>query len=324
MKNRLLFVTERWCDGTPNLGLTNNFHNLFNTFSQAQGDRYNWNTIHLDEAAVVYGTHIDEILPKYCLQWDIKVIVFSLLGQSPVNPSKACYEKLKSLGVYLCFMWPDTGIGWPTQTINQLENLADLNIIWDNPTSSAHNALTKSNKWLELWVPQDQTMFYTDKQTIPVSFIGSDRYADRTQYLNFFKSKLPEYTQFIRGGQREEKLSPESYARLIRQSSIGINFAASPAGFWQTKGRIFEILASSSLLLESKNPATEKLFTPGEDYVEFTTPEDLVEKTKYYIENQTERRMIAESGHKKYMEKYTAYHFWEAIMDRIERETNGK
>ena len=38
MKNKVLFITEKWCDAIPEKGLTNNFHNLFGTFKKNNPD----------------------------------------------------------------------------------------------------------------------------------------------------------------------------------------------------------------------------------------------------------------------------------------------
>jgi hypothetical protein len=322
-RNKLLFVTEKFCDGTPDLALTNSFHNVFSTFSQAYGGQYNWNTIHLDEASVVYGTHVDKFLVDYCKKFDIGIIIFSLLGQSPSNPSMEIYKQLRELGIYLCFLWPDTGAGWATQTILQLAGRSDLHISWDNPKSPFHETFPFPDNWMPVWVPQDRTMFYKQEgQDIGASFIGSPRYYDRRIFLNFLLGNCP-WVQ-IRGGQREEKLTPEGYAELIRRSKISINFSLSPAQFFQTKGRVFEVMACGSMLLEFKNPATSSLFTPNEDYVEFETPQELVDKIRYYSEHEDERKKIAEKGYETYNAKYTSRHYWERIMTRIQSDLSKR
>src|SRR5436190_708233 len=135
MKNRVLFVTEKWPDANPDLGWSNNFHNLFNSFSQTQ-DKYIWNTIHLDEAMNVYGAHINDVLPRYCLQHDVNIVFFSFLGNSPLNPSAETLKKLKKLDIYLAVHWPDSN---PNDLLLRdslrQERLPNLNIIWDNPVS---------------------------------------------------------------------------------------------------------------------------------------------------------------------------------------------
>ncbi len=124
----------------------------------------------------------------------------------------------------------------------------------------------------------------------------------------------------MRGGQREEKLSPHQYAELIRRTKIGLNFSLSPAMFHQTKGRVFEILASGSMLLEFKNPATESLLTNGVDYVDFNSSHELIDKIRYYVEHEDERLKIANQGYETYQKKYTAQIFWDTIMDRIKND----
>jgi hypothetical protein len=318
MKNNVLFVTEKWCDGTPKLALTNNFHNLFNTFSQTQPD-YRFNTIHLDEAGVVYKKHVDEFLVDYCKQWDVHIVIYSLLGGSPLNPSRKTHQELKELGVYQAFMWPDCGPGFGTQNVLELQGVSDLHISWDNPHSPYHEKFPWPANYLPLWVPQDKYLFYKQpEQDIEVSFIGSPRYYDRHVFTQHLMANYP--SAVIRGGQREEKLTPEGYAELIRRSKISLNFSLSPAGFFQTKGRVFEVLSCGSLLLEFKNPATASLFTPDKDYVQFDSPQDMVNKIRYYSEHEDERAAIAEQGYKTYQEKFTSQRFWDTIMNRIQED----
>ena len=87
--------------------------------------------------------------------------------------------------------------------------------------------------------------------------------------------------------------------------------------FQQIKGRVFEVLASNSMLLEKENEATKKLFIPGVDYVEFSTQDDFIDKVKYYLSRPEEVKKIALSGHNSYNEKYTAKMFWTAILNKI-------
>lgn len=311
MKRNILFLTEKWPNGNPLLNLTNNFHNLFNSFSQNCREE-NLHLLHLDESSVIYGKHIDEIAPNYCSSYKIHTVIVSLLGSSSYNPTAECFAKIKAMGVRLIFMWPDSNPG-DLVIRERIGDLADKNIIWDNPFSPLHNTLPRDERNVYLWVPQDGAMFYSDtkNQIIPVSFVGSPRYQDRMYYLNYL---LTNSEVNIRGGQYEEGLNPEQYAELIRTSKININFAASPNNFYQCKGRVFEALACQTMLLESRNPSTASLFEPGEDYVEFSSPEDLVDKIHYYSYNDGEREAIALNGHRKYNQLYTSKLFWERVL----------
>ena len=313
MNNRVCFISDKWCSGNPSLGLTNHFHNLFATFSETQLD-YQIHTLHYDESAYVYNRHINDVILQYCLIHNIKVIFLCLMGDSPLNPSPEIIKKAKEMGIFICIFWDDSN---PSDASNQnkFKDIADLNVSRDN--SSIINAAPERDNFLKLWTVESRALYYPDEQTIPVSFIGSPRYKDRLANLTALYGLIPNIT--IRGGQREEGLSPEAYARLIRTSKIGINFSRNPMGegYYQLKGRVFEIISSKSLLLEEKNPCTPRFFTPNVDYVEFIDVKDLVDKINYYNNNESERLQIAENGYNKYLNNYTSKHFWDKIMEKV-------
>lgn len=307
---KTLFVTEKWFGGAPSLSFTNNFHNLFNTFSSALGMGFTWDTIHIDEAHYTYKRHVDEIVPEYCSRNGIKIVFYCLLGTDYRNPSASTFQAVKGMNILQCFMWPDTA-PWALDKIKELKGLADLHVSWDNtsiPTEYSDNHLC-------MWVPQDQFLFFPDEQRIDVNFTGSKHQKDRVEYLTFLGQKLSNIS--IRGGQNEERLTPQVYAALIRKSKINLNFPLHPFGFEQVKGRVFEVLASKSLLLEKANNVTNKLLIPSVDYVEFEGLQDASDKIEYLLNNEDERKKIAESGYKKYRESYSSDIFWKTIINKL-------
>lgn len=309
-KSHILFVTEKWFAGNPQLSFTNNFHNLFNTFDFSFGEIFSWNTIHIDESYSIYGKHVDEVIHSYCINNSVKAVFYCLLGTDFRNPTNKTYEYLKNQNIKQCFMWPDTA-SWTIDKIKQLSGLADLHVSWDNPSLQ----INYSDNHLSLWVPQDQFLFHPDKQTIDINFSGSKHQQDRIKYLPFLHQNLPNIS--IRGGQAEERLSPHLYAFLIRKSKINLNFPLHPFGFDQVKGRVFEILASKSLLLERSNNETKKLFIPNKEYIEFDSPKDALDKVKYFLEHEDQRLNICENGYKKYIETYSSDIFWKTIMNKL-------
>ena len=156
------------------------------------------------------------------------------------------------------------------------------------------------------------------EQTINASFLGSPRYEERQRYLTSLLTGGVEI--FIGGGQREEGLSANQYAENIRKSKISLNFPAGPDGYDQCKGRVWEILATKTLLLERANEATKNYLKPNVHYVEFTNEQDLKEKIAYYLENDKEREDIAQKGYEEYKKKYTSDVFWTKIMKRCKIE----
>lgn len=313
----LLFVTEKWCDAKPKLSFTNNFHNSFNSFSRSV-DNWSFDTLHIDEAALTYKADINEVLIRYCENNKPDLIIFSLLGATPYNPSDNTYRKLREMNIKTCVFWPDTGPSWGMQTIEEINDLVDLHVSWDNPRSNWHDSYPKRNNHISLWTPEDDSLFYpTLEKSIDVSFLGSvNGYRERIAILSTLRESFPD--AIISGGQRTSRLTPSAYAELIRNSKIGVNFPISQSGvFYQAKGRIFEYTASNCLLIDIKNPATEGFFKPNEDYIEAFSEKDLMEKIKYYLEHEDERKRIALKGHQTFSEKWTAKIFWETLLSKL-------
>jgi len=308
---KVLFVTEKWCDANPNKGLTNNYHNLFRTFKNTFPDTQ-FNIVHMDEYSLVKKKHIDTFLPTLLDRTKPDIVVFSLLGKSHLNPSDASYEYIREKGCKTVFMWPDVFDGWGLPEIEDLneKGFADLHVCW----GSERNTATDIENLVWLWAPQDDSLYHPldGEQELGASFLGSPRYPERQKYLTHLVTNgVPVH---IGGGQREEGLSPERYAQLMRHSKISLNFPEGPDGYDQCKGRVWEILASKSLLLERKNECIKNYLKPGVHYVEFENEQDLVEKINYYLDNDKEREYIANKGHGAYKKKYNAAKFWKKIM----------
>ena len=307
---KILFVTEKWCDGEPKLGLTNNYHNLFGSLKAARlGVKFS--TIHYDEFFLKYQRHIDEAIPAVYEKTKPDLVIVSLLGTSWLNPSKNSFKYLKQKDATVCFMWPDTGYDWAINTINDIGHLVDLHVSWGGEQRN-HKY---SDKQLWLWAPQDEKLYFKkDNKSIDASFIGSlQGYKERKLYIDHILNNGVDI--LIAGGQREGKLTQEEYAEYIRDSKIGINFPESPSGIDQCKGRVIEIISCGSMLLERSNKATQKLLTPNEDYIEFDGLSDFVDKVQYFIRNEKERKAIALNGYNKYCKNYSASIFWKRVLE---------
>ncbi len=317
----LLFATDKWCDGKPLLSFTH-LTQYFNSFSRSIDD-WSFNTLHLDEASIVYKKDVNSVLVDYCKEYSPSLVIFSLLNGATFNPSITTYKKLRELGIKTCLLWPDTGPTWGTQTIAEIADSVDLHVSLDYPTSW-HEAYKPSGprepNHIDLWAPEDESLFYpTDKKYIDVSFLGSvDKYRDRMSLFPLLKAEFPDIV--MSGGQRTpNNLTPSKYAAIVRDSKIGINFPMSQTGvFCQAKGRIFEYTSCNSLLIDWDNPSTKRFFDPEKEYVSVKSHEELVEKIKFYLNNEKERAEIARNGFKKFKENWTAKHFWQTLLSKLE------
>lgn len=65
-----------------------------------------------------------------------------------------------------------------------------------------------------------------------------------------------------------------------------------------------DVLAAGGFLITNYQEEIAEYFVDGQDLVMAYTPEDMVEKTAYYLEHDEERKAIALNGQKKVMENF--------------------
>ena len=234
MTKHVLWIGEEYTDANPACGITNSSHNFWSTFKATQPD-YTFNTIFIDEG------NIDQRLQEYCNNNPVDIILCTLLGNSPLNPSISLFEKLKNEGKKVCLIFPDTGpdFRFGLQTIIEIGDKVNLHVSFDYPAGKHINEYNVLQNHVFLWTPEDETLYFPENKTIDISFLGTKCYPDRSFYLNQLCVRYP--NMVISGGQREQKLSAEDYASIVRKSKIGINFSMSPTfAFHQLKGRVLE------------------------------------------------------------------------------------
>ena len=119
----------------------------------------------------------------------------------------------------------------------------------------------------------------------------------------------------IAGGHGNDRLTLEEYFELLGKSKICINFSESSMGKHQLKGRVYEALASKCLLLESENNQTKILFKLNKEFVSFKDPNDMIQKIKYFLENQIILKESAEEGNKKFCNEFNYESYWKNVLD---------
>lgn len=78
-----------------------------------------------------------------------------------------------------------------------------------------------------------------------------------------------------------------------------------PAEIWGINCRAFEIPALGGFQIISWRPGIDELFSLGHEIETYKTFGELIEKIKFYLENELERIKIIESGHKKANDLHT-------------------
>lgn len=322
MSKKVLFVSERWCDGLPQRGESNTEHNLFTSLeTSGLADRDN---LFVDEHHLSYGRKVDGTLVNYCAIYRPDVVVVSPLVGSRLNPEPTTLDKIRDMGIPVAVVWWDTVYEQRMEYADVWAPHVDLAVVVDR-----FDFTTKfPDKYIHTWVPQDTNIFCNPglERTEDVVFLGSTHPLDhrrRRQAIDALKASG--VNVFVGGDQRNENIPIEEYAKLFQTAKIVLNFpwtvsicpAVSP---YQMKARVFEATLCGALLVEGDNPYTPKWLTPGEDYVSYQNTEDLVDKVKYYLDHPVERQAIADQGCKKATSNYNARKFWELILNRVKND----
>ena len=113
----------------------------------------------------------------------------------------------------------------------------------------------------------------------------------RTKYFSYREYPEIDYAQYS-----GPLLYDEAMFKMFKASKINLNITSRQI----TSGislRALDIMGAGGFLLSNWQEELMENFTPGVDFVYYDSIEDALEKCRYYIEHEDERRTIARNGH---------------------------
>ena len=156
-----------------------------------------------------------------------------------------------------------------------------------------------------------------------VSFVGSRNCADRQHYIDELrKQHIPVH---LSGEGWGKYISFDEMIDIFYSSKINLNF--SRASDWkdmQLKGRIFQVCMAGGFLLTEYAPGTENYFEIDKEIVCFRNAEEMIDKITYYLNHESERRIIAQAGWKRANSEYTSFHMVSKVFIEIEKDSATK
>jgi len=135
-----------------------------------------------------------------------------------------------------------------------------------------------------------------------VAFIGFINSRNRVDALDALFKAVP---NFYFGQRRFEEA-----ADIYRRSKIVFNISMRK----ELNMRVFEVMATGSMLLTDDIPMIHQFFKDGVHMVTYKDEKDMIEKAKYYIEHDEERQKIAEAGMKEVLAHHTIDHRLDVIL----------
>lgn len=317
MTVKILIVGERWCDATPGGSLSNLNHNIIGSLETTGLAAIK--TLFLDEVAAGGGS-VDQATIDAVAAEPLDLLFLTPLPGHPINPKPETLALARmKYGIPVAAMYWDSALPGQVKFADEFGDAVDFNIAIDCYTVYPQIS-TRPETYLPLWTPQDPRVFYRDEtvRDIDLSFIGSTaRYADREGALAGLATAGIAVTKS--GGQREQPLSIEAYAAMLRRSKVTLNFSkvfAPEVPSHQFKGRVLEAMLCGALLLEPNNLQTQRWFTAGNEYDTFGSFDELVEKAKFYLSNQEARLAMTERALEKAETAMSAHAFWTAVFAR--------
>ena len=135
--------------------------------------------------------------------------------------------------------------------------------------------------------------------------------------------RLPVVRRLGGAGWREQvaartRADQDQMLAIFEQSKVNIDLYASSHGAEpQIKGRTFEVPACGGFLLDGKAAEIEEYFELGKELVTYDDVDDLIEKTRYYLEHDSERVAIQAAGTARVHAEHTYRHRFEDIFKAI-------
>jgi len=312
-KPHILFVTEKWFNCDPKLGLTNSEHNLFGSLINC--GLATFTRFHYDEYYHLHHHRNDAALIELCQTLKPDFLFFTWANDR-YEPKIGTLRRIKQqLGIPIVALWFEAF----NELVEAVSSFVEVNIVMH---SHSMPKTTEAHRHILLWTPQDPSIYYNPNidRDIDISFVGNvstsvPHYAERRTGIATLREHGIDVYQA--GGEREQFLSVEDYAGVHKRSKIALNFGMGGDGIPHSKGRIFEATLCGAMLLDSQSSETDLWFEPFVDYVPFVNDDDLVEKARYYLTHDAEREKIAKNGYQKAQHKYTAELFWRTVLEKV-------
>lgn len=110
---------------------------------------------------------------------------------------------------------------------------------------------------------------------------------------------------------------------FFRDSAINLGFTRMVGdhperpGTNQVKLRDFEVPLAGGFYLVEEAPEYDELFRPGAEVETWSTPGELLDKIRYYLANESERKAIADAGRRRALAEHTWAHRFQMLFNEL-------
>jgi len=307
-KPLVLFIGDYFCAATPKMGKSEWENGLVDSLdASGVADVLRFNP---DRYFYEYGKRADEAVLDAVKRYKPDYVVLVLYKAPGSDQTVISLDTIANIGAPLITIWGDL------EAEEQLWMARGLQPMCHKIVCTANKAIADRFGFTYLHVPKDPRIFNDPNKTrdIDVVFSGSYGYGreERQKYMNHL---LTNGIKLVHGGSEGgDHFTTEEYADRYKRAKIALSFSQA-RGMNVVNARVFEAMNCGAMLMEQESLELAKLYTPYVDYVPWTTEDDLLTKVRYYLEHDSERLSIAQSGCKKTQELYSAKTFWSKVLE---------
>lgn len=186
--------------------------------------------------------------------------------------------------------------------------------------------ILKENIPIDLYVNLENKLNIRAKQAIYLlhSFLKKvkmEQHFSRYQFLQYGKTWVDSYSETLLKHKKPPVFGIDMF-NLFMNSRIVLNFHIGVAGDFAGNMRMFEVTGVGSCLLTDNKKNISDLFIPGTEVITYNNPDDCIEKAKWLLDHENERKKIALAGHKRTLKYHTVENRCRTIIDILEEELN--
>ena len=307
LKPVVMFIGDYFCAGQPRMGLSEWEGNIWASLESTglaevcrfHFDKYYYHTGQRGDEALL--ERIKVIQPDY-----IVLIIYKHLGQDQAVMTEDTLPKIK---VPIITIWGDLEAQEQRDIANEVKPY-----VW-KIIGTASKEVVEAQGYTYTHVPKDPRIFNNPNKVRDIDIVFSGSFGlGREERQKAMVHLLDNGIKLVHGGSEgRDHFTTEEYADRYKRAKLSLSFSKAH-GLNVVNARPFEAMLCGSMLLEQESPELAKLYTPYIDYVPWKDEVDLLNKVRYYLENDGQREFIARNGQLKTESLYSAKIFWEQTL----------
>jgi spore maturation protein CgeB len=222
--------------------------------------------------------------------------------------------------------------------LDKTNQLPEINLLFSGslfPGGDLHNdrirmieSILRENLNLQLYVNLEKQYKLKIKKSLYLLSrilrqLSLKKLAEKIPVFGYTESSVMSYSQKLIRSNHKPLFGIEMY-NLFNRSGVVLNMHIGIAGEYAGNMRLFEVTGLGCCLLTDNKKNLGELFDTGNEVVTYDNTEDCLNKIKWLMGHEEERKRIALRGQQKTLQSHTVEERCKQIIDLINNELNSK